>query len=613
MNIVSGVITPFSRLYKILPPSSKRGLPFVIFVSLVAAIFETASVASILPFMAIVMDPSILTKYPWLDQSLKLLNIHTQQGAVIGAGVLTVAVLAIGNGVTAANLWVQTRYLALARRELSSELFTGYLYLPYSFHVQRDTTSLSRVIGGDVESALGGFLASLLGVVSKGLSGLVLISLIIAVDPSVALGTVLVLGLGYMFVYRLIRVRQVRLGAKVIESSLAVGRTTLEGLHGVKELRVLGRESASTDEYKKSFAELTEAQASNQLASSLPRYVIEVFAYAGIVAVTLAFVLKGEGTAAIPSLALYALAGNRLVPIFQEFFAAAITIKYHTKAVESLEADLAEVRNSTTQDLSEPTQPLTFKKEITLNNLSFQYPSANRPALDQVSLTIHQNQSIGLVGRTGSGKTTLADVILGLYPPASGTISIDGVNLIESNERAWRKRVGYVPQNVFLTNASIARNIALGIPEDQIDHLAVARSAQMAQAEEFISQLPDQYNTVVGERGIKLSGGQRQRLGIARALYHNPDVLVFDEATSALDGMTEDAVMQAVQSLSAERTMILIAHRLRTVQACNRIVMLESGRVVADGTYEDLMASSSVFRKLAGQTEQSVLMQQQQE
>jgi len=601
VNIISGVLLPFRQLYVILPRSSKRGLPFVVFVSLVAAVFETASVASILPFMAIVMDPSVLSKYQWLAQTLKILQIETQQGAVIGAGVLTVAVLAIGNIVTAANLWIQTHYIALARRELSSELFTGYLYLPYSFHVQRDTTSLSRVIGGDVESALGGFLASLLGVVSKGLSGLVLISLIIVVDPTVALGTVLVLGCGYMFVYRLIRARQVRLGAKMIEASLAVGRTTLEGLSGVKELRVLGRESASTNEYKKSFAELTETQASNLLASALPRYVIEVFAYAGIVAVTLAFVLKGQGTAAIPSLALYALAGNRLVPIFQQFFAAAITIKYHTRAVESLEADLAVVRSSSRHHLIELDQPLAFKKEIVLENLTFQYPTANRPALNQVSLTIPQNQSIGLVGRTGSGKTTLADVILGLYPPASGTISVDGVNLIESNERAWRKRVGYVPQNVFLTNASIARNIALGIPEEQIDHAAVVRAAQMAQAEEFISQLPDKYETVVGERGVKLSGGQRQRLGIARALYHNPDVLVFDEATSALDGMTEDAVMQAVQSLSAERTMILIAHRLRTVQACNRIVMLEAGRVVADGTYDELMRSSSAFKQLAGQ------------
>jgi len=600
VNIVSGVILPFRQLYKILPPSSKRGLPFVVFVSLIAAIFETASVASILPFMAVVMDPGVLFKYPWLEQTLALFNIQTQQGAVIGAGVLTVAVLAIGNVVTAANLWIQTHYIALARRELSSELFTGYLYLPYSFHVQRDTPSLGRVIGGDVESALGGFLASLLGVVAKGLSGLVLISLIIVVDPTVALGTVLVLGCGYMFVYRLIRARQVRLGAKMVEASLAVGRISLEGLSGVKELRVLGRESSSTVDYKKSFGELTDTQASNLLASALPRYVIEVFAYAGIVAVTLAFVIKGEGTAAIPSLALYALAGNRLVPIFQQFFAAAITIKYHTRAVESLEADLAIVRQSPSPALIDDTNSLSFKQEINLSHLTFSYPNANRPALNDISLRIPQNQSIGFVGRTGSGKTTLADVILGLYTPGSGSISVDGIALTEDNARAWRKRVGYVPQTVFLTNASVARNIALGIPEDQIDHAAVLRAAHMAQADEFISQMPDGYDTVVGERGVKLSGGQRQRLGIARALYHNPDVLVFDEATSALDGMTEDAVMQAVQTLSAERTMILIAHRLRTVQACDRIVMLEAGKIVADGSYTELANNSIAFRTLSG-------------
>lgn len=605
MSIVSGVLLPFTRLYRILPSRSKRGLPFVVFVSLVAAIFETASVASILPFMAVVMDPGVLFKYPWLEHTLKLLSIETQQGAVIGAGVLTVAILAVGNAVTATNLWVQTHYIALARRELSSELFTGYLYLPYSFHLQRDTPSLGRVIGGDVESALGGFLASLLGVVAKGLSGLVLISLIIIVDPVVALGTVLVLGCGYLLVYRMIRARQVRLGAKMVEASLAVGRISLEGLSGVKELRVLGRESAPTVEYKKAFSELTDTQASNLLASALPRYVIEVFAYAGIVAVTLAFVIKGEGMSAIPSLALYALAGNRLVPIFQQFFAAAITIKYHTRAVESLEADLMVVRQGEQPDVSDETEPLTFKQEIRLSNLTFTYPTANRPALSDVSLCIPQNQSIGLVGRTGSGKTTLADVILGLYPPDSGSIAVDGVQLIERNERAWRKRVGYVPQTVFLTNASVARNIALGIPENQIDHEAVVRSARMAQADEFIQTMPDGYDTVVGERGVKLSGGQRQRLGIARALYHNPDVLVFDEATSALDGMTEDAVMQAVQTLSAERTMILIAHRLRTVQACDRIVMLESGQIVADGSYDELIRDSSVFKKLAGLSDES--------
>lgn len=235
--------------------------------------------------------------------------------------------------------------------------------------------------------------------------------------------------------------------------------------------------------------------------------------------------------------------------------------------------------------------------------MGFTYPTANRPALAEITLTILQNQSVGLVGRTGSGKTTLADILLGLYPADRGEILVDDADRGQCAPGV--KRVGYVPQHVFLTNASVSQNIALGVPPGEIDMQAVGRAAQMAQATEFIEQLPSDYDTVVGERGVKLSGGQRQRLGIAEALYHSPDVLVFDEATSALDGMTEDAVMQAVQSLSSERTLILIAHRLRTIQACDRIVMLDAGRIVADGTYDELIATSAAFQKLAGRVAKS--------
>jgi ATP-binding cassette, subfamily B, bacterial PglK len=601
VNVFQTVLRPFRQLYLILPSKGRKGLYGVVIVSLFSALFETASVASILPFMAIVMDPDIITRYAWIAPFISTFGIHTQQGAVIAAGGLTICVLALGNAVSAANLWAQTRYIARARLALSSELFAGFMRLPYSFHLERDTASLSRVLGSDVESALGGFLASLLGVVAKGLSGFVLISFIVIVDPLVALGTVVVLGGGYMFVYRLIRVRQSRLGAKMVEASVALGRATLEGFAGIKELRVLGRESTSTKGYNEVLGILVKTQAQNLLAAALPRYVIEVIAYAGIVAVTLAFVLKGEGTAAVPSLALYALAGNRLVPIFQQFFASAITIKYHTKAVESLVLDLKTVRDNLEQPQQNDNEaPLSFTHRLELSNIVFQYPTAHTPSLQGVSLTILKNQSIGFVGKTGAGKTTLADVILGLYQPQSGTLSVDGVVLTESNERLWRRRVGYVPQTVFLTNASIAENIALGIPKEKIDRVAVIRAAEMAQAEEFIDLLPDTYDTVVGERGVKLSGGQRQRLGIARALYHQPDVLIFDEATSALDGMTEDAVMQAIQKLSQQCTMVLIAHRLRTVQACDRIVVLDGGVIVADGSYQELTQQSDTFRRLAG-------------
>ena len=348
------------------------GLLVVVLIALFSAIVETASVASILPFMAIVMDPKIIMRYEWIEPFLGSIGIVSQQGAVMAAGALTVFVLALGNAVSATNLWVQTRYIAQARRSLSTELFTGFMRLPYAFHLERDTASLSRVLGSDVESALGGFLASLLGVVAKGLSGIVLISLIVMVNPSVALGTVVVLGGGYMFIYRLIRVTQSKLGAQMVEASAALGRATLEGFAGIKELRVLGRESTPTESYNKILSLLVKTQAQNLLSASLPRYIIEVIAYAGIVAVTLAFVLKGEGTTAVPSLALYALAGNRLVPIFQQFFASAITIKYHTKAVESLVADLTTVRNATQAPIELNTSsPLAFRQELVLSKIGF--------------------------------------------------------------------------------------------------------------------------------------------------------------------------------------------------------------------------------------------------
>jgi ABC-type multidrug transport system fused ATPase/permease subunit len=601
MKFLHSFFGPFRRLYAILPKSSKKGLYGVVLVSLITALFETLSVASILPFMALVMDPGIIDQYPAVKEFMSTIGIHSKQAELIAAGLLTIVVLGVGNGISATNLWVQTRYLARTRRALSSELFAGYMRLPYSFHIQRDAASLHRVIGGDVESALGGFLASLLLVVGKGLSALILIALIVIVNPLVALGSVLVLGGAYLIVYRIIRAKQSELGAKMVNASTVLGRTAIEGLAGVKELRILGREATASDQYSNTIKILTETNTSNIFATALPRYVIEIFAYAGIVAVTLVLVLKGDAAEAMPSLALYALAGNRLVPTFQQLFAGAITIQYHTHAVDSLEADLKTVRASQFVDLTLEVPPMAFKQEISLKNVGFKYPTANRNALTDITLTIPQNQSVGLVGKTGSGKTTLADILLGLYPASEGTLTIDQVLLTEKNERAWRQRVGYVPQNVFLTNATIAQNIALGIPKELINHEDVAKAAKMAQALEFIDQLPEGFDTMVGERGVKLSGGQKQRLGIARALYHNPDVLVFDEATSALDGMTEDAVMQAVQSLSSERTMILIAHRLRTIQACDRILMLDAGRIVADGKYDELMATSEAFQKLAGQ------------
>ena len=250
-------------------------------------------------------------------------------------------------------------------------------------------------------------------------------------------------------------------------------------------------------------------------------------------------------------------------------------------------------------------QRLQFQTAIRLDDVSFAYEANGKPVLRNVNLSIRPNESIGLVGRTGAGKTTLADLILGLYQPTSGRLLVDGLPLVGERQREWRRNVGYVPQQVFLGNTSIAENIGFGIAPAAIDHSQVRWAARLAHADEFIEQLPDGYGTPVGERGVKLSGGQRQRLGIARALYHKPEVLVFDEATSALDGLTEDAVSEAIRSLTGQKTIILIAHRLRTVEACDRIVLLDNGNIIADGSFESLVKTSEPFRRLLGKTQRA--------
>jgi ATP-binding cassette, subfamily B, bacterial PglK len=268
--------------------------------------------------------------------------------------------------------------------------------------------------------------------------------------------------------------------------------------------------------------------------------------------------------------------------------------------LRALHADFRAVHASPVLTVGVPApepERLRLRDAIQLEHVTFTHDGATVPSLRDVSLTIRRKQSVGLVGRTGAGKTTLVDLFLGLYAPTSGRITIDGVPLAGAHIREWQRSVGYVPQNIFLANASVAENIAFGLSVAAIDQTAVRRAARLAQAEEFILGMPAGYDTVVGERGVKLSGGQRQRLGIARALYHDPDVLVFDEATSALDGMTEDAVIEAIGSLMGDRTVILIAHRLRSVELCDSIVVLDQGRAVASGSYQELLNTSDVFRR----------------
>ncbi|MBM3778450.1 MAG: ABC transporter ATP-binding protein, partial [Acidimicrobiia bacterium] len=522
-------------------------------------------------------------------------------------GLGTIAAVAIGNGAAAVNIFVQNRLGARTEARLASTLFAGYLRQPYAFHVQRDAPSLLKVLEEGVYIVVGGAVVPMAVLVSRSALAAGILVLLVLRDPTIALTVGAVLITAYGIVYRFARTRQLTIGREANHQGERRTRIAHEGFGGVKELQVLGRLGHAAASYRDAVRRNAHARALAQTAAQLPRYLLETLAFGGILLVTIAQVgVSAEGAAAaVPTLALYAFAGYRLMPALQQVFTSVMNIRFARPALLALHADY--MRIAAADESADATEPdgrptVELHETLSLDRVTFTYPGAPRPALADVSLTIRRGDSLGLVGRTGSGKTTLADLILGLYRPDSGAIRVDGVELTGKAVTRWRQRVGYVPQSVFLANASVGENIAFGLPAHTVDRAAVERAARLAQADEFIAGLPQGFDTIVGERGVRLSGGQRQRIGIARALYHQPDILVFDEATSALDGLTEDAVIDAIRSLARERTIVVIAHRLRTVEACSRIVVLQQGRVAAQGHYEELAATSPVFRDLMGRS-----------
>jgi len=575
-------------------------------VSLVTAAFETIGVASILPFMMLVLDPAALSGSRLFQQVMQAAGVTTTQGGLLLIGSVTAAAVTAGNLAGASSVWVLNRLAARTEARLASTVYAGFLHQSYGFHLWRDSSSLFKAIDSDVRAVTHSVVVPFAVATSRSAMALSILALLVYQDPGVAAVVAAVLGGAYFLVFAVIRRTQSAYAEAANAANEERVRIAYEGFGGVKELQVLGRLKLSTERFAKEVTLAARLMADSQTIHVLPKYLLETVAFGGILAVTLLKVAGSPDASrqVVPALALYAFAGYRLMPALQQAFAAVATIRFTGPVLRQFHGDFVQAKATLDADrrlevAGEPSR-LHLRHELRFDAVSFRYQGTSTAALRNVSLRIRASETIGLVGRTGAGKTTLADLILGLYEPESGDVLVDDQPLRGAAVRRWRRSVGYVSQSVFLANASVRENIALGVPPAEIDDAAVMRAARMAQAEEFIATLPDGYAALIGERGVRLSGGQRQRLGIARALYHEPDVLVFDEATSALDGLTEDAVMDAIRALSGERTIILIAHRLRTIEACDRIVVLEDGALIAQGTYAQLMTTSDAFRQMVG-------------
>jgi ATP-binding cassette, subfamily B, bacterial PglK len=595
------------KLFDLLSRRDRVQLYVLLAVLVTVALVETAGIASIMPFMAVVTNPQVIHANAWLNAVFEALGFQSDQAFLIFLGALVLGLLVTSNLIKAFSSWLTLRYHNKLHYVLARRLLARYMAQPYTFFLNRNTAELGKNILTEARNVVTTVVSPATTVVSSALVTTAIMTLLVLVDPIVAIAIATVLGGSYAAVYLAARRKLTTIGVQQVEASAGKYKAASEGMSGIKELRVLGRELT----FLRRFATYAKLHSRNNVVAGvigeMPRYALEIVAFGGILLMVLYFLGQGQAASGIvPLLALYAFAGYRLLPALQQLFGAFAQLRQGVAALDVLHRDL--VSAATDVDDSErrleatfAAQPMPFRERLELCNVTFRYEGAAEPSLRKLSLVIEANTSIGLVGPTGCGKTTTVDLILGLLTPTEGEILADGMPITDRNLTSWQRNLGYVPQQIYISDDTIARNIAFGIPEEQIDMDAVRHAARIANLADFVeTELPRGYDTEIGERGVRLSGGQRQRIGIARALYRDPAILVMDEATSALDGITEESVMEAVRTLSRQKTVILIAHRLTTVRECDVIYLLERGSIVAQGSYLELQQQSGWFRTASG-------------
>lgn len=539
-------------------------------------LLELVGVGAIPAFVTLLSDPTGLDRFPQIGQALARLGATTPERLVLGGAAALFVLFAIKNVYLAFQSWATARYAFNRQVGIARRLLRRYLTSPYTFHLQRNSAELLRNSNQDAMEVVGSGLMPLLTLTKEALTVAAVLLLLLWVEPLTSAVAFGILGGTTALFLRVMRRRTLAFGQQMHTARLEMIQAVNEGLGGIKVTRVLGREQDFFDTFAAASDRYAHAGRLRQVLGEVPRLFLETAGIAGLLGVAALLTVQGRPAGAlIPTLTLLAVAVVRMIPSFNQITAALNGIRYGRFAIDAVYQDLVAPETQPSAETG-----LAFNDAIRLEGVSYQYPNAPEPSLRDVSLTIRRGEAVGFVGPTGAGKTTLVDVVLGLLAPTAGRLTVDGVD-VAGHERGWQRLVGYVPQDIYLTDDTIRRNVAFGVAADAIDDVAVRRAIEAAQAQEFVDRLPEGLDTVVGERGVRLSGGQRQRLGIARALYHDPAVLVLDEATSALDGGTEAAVMDAVEALHGSRTILMIAHRLSTVEGCDRIVEIRDGQLAA--------------------------------
>ena len=571
------MLSSLKKLWHILSPLDKRKVIYVFILVMGMAFIESAGVISIMPFLAVLSNPNVVESNSYLKQLYDFTGAANKQNFILYLGFLSLFVVICSTVFKIVTQYAVNRFASLQRHYFSTRLLKTYLQQNYEFFIQRNSATLVKNILSEVDQLIWTMILPALTLMSYGVVLLSMVGILLLYDPLMAIATAFVLGLFYASIYMLVRKKLTQIGQEFTQANKERYQTCQEALAGIKDVMINNAEHGYIKQFEESSRVFARHIATRETLGQVPLNVIETVGYGCLIGLAMLLVVSGKAVSHIlPVLGLYGFAAYRMLPAAQNMYRAISQIKFSEQVLSVLKPEFALEKDELKHIEKDSTQYLQFEHSIRLENISFAYPNRiESPILNNFSLEVKKNASLGIVGKSGSGKSTLMDIMLGLLFPQQGKVYIDDVELTADNITQWRDLVGYVPQNIYLADKSIAENIAFGVAKIDIDLKRVELVARQAQIDDFIqSQLPLGYHTLVGERGVMLSGGQRQRIGIARALYKNPQVLFMDEATSALDTETEQAVNEAIQNLNGKMTMVIIAHRESAVAQCNQILKL---------------------------------------
>lgn len=588
------------KLFYLLPKGDAFKLTGLVFFMLIAALLELVGIGMIPVFVSIIAAPEKVMENEIIAPFLTYLGI-TKSGELLlfGGGVLLVAFIVKSIYIIFFN-YVEAKFIYRRQYYLGKKLMDKYMFAPYTFHLEKNSAEILRNVTGEIRILINVVVTNILKMTREGVIAVTIFLFLLVVEPLITLIVLLISGVGVGSFLFLTQKKVKRLGKEEQLHRRNMIQAVNQGVGGIKDARILNREKNFVKKFSDEALKSSNLMAYIRFIQQIPKPVVETSAVLGMMCIAGLMVLQGRSIASIiPILTLFAMAVVRLMPAVQQLSSMYTNLRYNMVSIEPIYEDMNILDSYRLKNKNRDTkEDITFTEEIKARNVTYSYPNSSEKALNGVSFRIKPGESVAFVGESGSGKTTLVDALLGLLDLNDGEFTVDGKN-IETVLTSWHKNIGYIPQSIYLSDETLKENIAFGIPYEEIDDSRVTDVLRSAQLKELVDSLPKGLNTIVGENGTRLSGGQRQRIGIARALYHNPQLLVMDEATSALDNITEREVTKAIESLKGKKTLIIIAHRLTTVENCDTLFMMKNGKIIDSGSYEDLKSKNLEFQKMA--------------